>query len=131
MNMIPIPPKAMDAIKGQLHAFEMKFGRPPGPNDPIFFEPDLDVPTPISAQKIEDQMVTTMAIAGIPAYLIWGHMKTGLIPTEDNRHLMSADAKRDWKRAMREYDRDQPDLAPYIAAAQERLAANAYYDRKM
>jgi hypothetical protein len=45
-------PEAMDVLKGQREAFEEKFGRPPGPEDPLFFDPTADTPQPIPPEKI-------------------------------------------------------------------------------
>jgi hypothetical protein len=33
----------MDMMQQQLQAFREKFGREPGPEDPIFFDPDADI----------------------------------------------------------------------------------------
>lgn len=38
-------------IKRQEIAFEEKFGRMPGPDDPLWFDPDLDEPTPMSGEN--------------------------------------------------------------------------------
>ena len=40
-------------MKAQLARFKEKFGREPGPNDPVFFDPDEDTPTPIPEWKID------------------------------------------------------------------------------
>lgn len=58
------------ALKGQLDAFRQKFGREPGPDDPIFFDP--------AAEQ-----------AGIdPAYfLAW--REVGYLVTESNQHTFS------------------------------------------
>lgn len=45
-------PEAMDVLEGQREAFEQKFGRPPGPEDPLFFDPTADTPQPIPPEKI-------------------------------------------------------------------------------
>jgi hypothetical protein len=41
------------AMKAQLARFKEKFGREPGPNDPVFFDPDEDTPQPIPEWKID------------------------------------------------------------------------------
>ncbi|MFI2747265.1 hypothetical protein ACH5BA_13310 [Kitasatospora sp. NPDC018623] len=38
-----------DAVQRQLARFREKFGREPGPDDPLFFDPDADEPRPRSA----------------------------------------------------------------------------------
>jgi hypothetical protein len=49
---IPITDEMVERLKGQAKAFEAKFGRPPGPNDPIFFNLESDVLEPMSQQQI-------------------------------------------------------------------------------
>ena len=34
-------------------AFRKKFGRDPGPGDPVFFDPDADTPTAITPERME------------------------------------------------------------------------------
>jgi hypothetical protein len=45
--MFPMTPWVHEALLEQRKAFVEKFGREPGPGDPVFFDPDKDVPTPI------------------------------------------------------------------------------------
>jgi hypothetical protein len=47
---VPLHPKLQEALEAQRAAFTAKFGREPGPHDPIFFDPDADVPRPINAE---------------------------------------------------------------------------------
>ena len=45
-KQIKMDPELARAMKNQLRAFKKKFGREPGPNDPVFFDPDADTPQP-------------------------------------------------------------------------------------
>src|SRR5262245_3412466 len=45
-------------------AFVKKFGRDPGPGEPIFFDPDKDAPTPAPLGKIHIDVVEAMLKAG-------------------------------------------------------------------
>ena len=45
--------EALAALKAQKELFVKKFGREPGPSDPVFFDPDSDVPIPMSEEKID------------------------------------------------------------------------------
>jgi hypothetical protein len=47
LGVVPMTPRVHDALVEQRKAFVKKFGREPGPDDPVFFDPDKDVPTPI------------------------------------------------------------------------------------
>jgi hypothetical protein len=44
------PPRRWQRPAGAAAA-PLKFGRDPGPNDPVFFDPDKDVPTPIDMER--------------------------------------------------------------------------------
>lgn len=39
------------ALREQLERFREKFGREPGPQDPIFFDPDASEPTPLDEDR--------------------------------------------------------------------------------
>jgi len=48
------PPQLLEVFEEQRQAFRRKFGRDPGPEDPIFFDPDSDTPQPVPPEKIRD-----------------------------------------------------------------------------
>lgn len=81
------------ALQAQLDAFAAKFGREPGPEDPIFFDPDCDEPVPMrpeSEEKAWADLFRAAEEAGLdPAYIsAWEEL--GYIVTETNQHLFSA-----------------------------------------
>ena len=41
-------------LKLQVAAFRKKFGRDPLPNEPVFFDPDADVLTPMNEEKMRN-----------------------------------------------------------------------------
>jgi hypothetical protein len=45
-RVVKLSPQIMEALKTQRKAFRKKFGRDPGPGDPMFFDPDEDTPKP-------------------------------------------------------------------------------------
>ena len=57
--------ESYEAIVGQLKLFKEKFGREPGPKDPIFFDPDCDVPTPLSEAKLKRGLIEAARKAGL------------------------------------------------------------------
>ena len=73
-----MPFEAPDAIACQFEAFRKKFGRDPGPDDPIFFDPD-------------------------PAF-IYAFKRTGRIVTESNKHRLTEKELRRWNDAISEYE---------------------------
>ena len=58
-------PQMRDALLEQRAAFRAKFGRDPGPSDPIFFDPDADTPVPMKAGRMEADLAEAMQRAGI------------------------------------------------------------------
>jgi hypothetical protein len=61
------PPELAEALAALVRAFEVRFGRPPGPDDPIFFDPDADTPTPIGPERFHDLTGAAAAAGGDPA----------------------------------------------------------------
>src|ERR1019366_5812058 len=49
---IPMSEELAQAMNQQLQMFRQKFGRDPGPEDPIFFDPDADTPVQSRLGKI-------------------------------------------------------------------------------
>ena len=60
-----IDPEIMAELEEQLKAFKEKFGREPGPNDPVFFDPDADAPQPISIEKLRAVVIEAARKAGL------------------------------------------------------------------
>ncbi|OZF26033.1 hypothetical protein CH295_25685 [Rhodococcus sp. 14-2483-1-2] len=82
-----------EALNQQRKAFQDKFGRDFGPNDPLFFDPDADTPQEISEETLladVDSLIDKALAAGEnPAYFqAW--RDTGFLLTEHNMHLFSA-----------------------------------------
>jgi hypothetical protein len=105
VKKIPLNPEAMNALKRQLKAFEEKFGRPPGPQDPVFFDPDSSVPETISQEKLDRQMMEVMDAAGLDPAFTYAYKKTGLLVTTRNKHLLSRSKRKAWNDAINEYEK--------------------------
>jgi len=58
-------PEVRDALLKQREAFRAKFGRDPGPGDPVFFDPDTDTPTQINKERMEADLDEAFHKAGI------------------------------------------------------------------
>lgn len=93
------------ALREQFSAFERRFGRAPGPDDPLFFDPDLDVPTPITPVKAEAEIVGAMRAAGADPAFIYAYQQTGLILTEMNLDKVSEADRAEWDEAIDRYRR--------------------------
>jgi hypothetical protein len=98
--------EAIAALKEQKKGFVAKFGREPGPGDPVFFDPSKDVPTPMSIEQQrqgQEEIAEAMKEAGIAPDFIYAYMKTGLMPTKQNLQFLSKAEKKEFNDACEEY----------------------------
>ncbi|MBM0274039.1 hypothetical protein [Micromonospora tarensis] len=82
-----------DGFQAQFEAFRAKFGREPGPTDPVFFDPDADEPTPLGQRNLDEMMVQLLQAAedsGADAAPIHAWREVGYLVTQENQHLFSA-----------------------------------------
>jgi hypothetical protein len=56
MRNIKVSPETIAIFQVQLELFQKKFGRDPGPEDPVFFDPKCDVPTPILKSELKESL---------------------------------------------------------------------------
>jgi hypothetical protein len=56
MRDIKVTPETIAIFQVQLELFRKKFGRDPGPEDPVFFDPKCDVPTPILKSELRESL---------------------------------------------------------------------------
>ncbi|WP_290748176.1 hypothetical protein [Amaricoccus sp.] len=93
-------------LRKQKKRFIKKFGREPGPNDPIFFNPDTDNPEPITEAQVEEMaraMLKAMISSGLPAHLIYAYQKTGLVVSEEGYKNISPEDRAAYNSAIDEY----------------------------
>ena len=92
--------------------FEEKFGRPPGPDDPLFFDPDADEPQPVSLTGLETATVAMLEAAGICPAWIYAYQHTGgLLPRPDGSFATGRD-QAEWDEVISRYVRvHQPGAA--------------------
>ena len=62
-RVIKMNAETENILKRQLEKFRQRFGREPGPTDPVFFDPASDTPRAIT----EDQMMTGLRDAAVKA----------------------------------------------------------------
>ena len=62
---VKLTPELRQILEHARAQFIAKFGREPGPGDPVFFDPGKDVPTPLDANKVRADLVRAMRRAGI------------------------------------------------------------------
>jgi hypothetical protein len=96
--------RTREILDGQRQRFREKFGRDWGDDDPVFFDPDADSPTPISAVKMEADVLDAMPKAGTPPQIMYAYKRTGgLILTEEMRDHWPPDRVQEWDAAIDEY----------------------------
>jgi hypothetical protein len=99
-----------EAMERQAERFREKFGRDPGPEDPIFFDPDADEPRPFDLDTATREMAEELRHAGMEAgidpSLIEAWCELGYVVTEDTRHLFSASDIAVWNEAVRRHAGD-------------------------
>jgi hypothetical protein len=100
---MPIHAELRAALGDQLKLFKEKFGREPGPNDPVFFDPNADTPQPINSDEVETEITRAMDLAGIEPAKVYAYKKTGLLPSSENWELLSEDDRDAWSDALNEY----------------------------
>jgi hypothetical protein len=64
-GVVPMTPRVHAALLEQRKAFIDKFGREPGPGDPVFFDPDKDIPSPIGAERLDADLEKALQDSGI------------------------------------------------------------------
>ena len=64
-GVVPMTPRVQEALLEQRKAFVEKFGREPGPTDPVFFDPDKDIPTLIDPARMNADLEGAIRDAGI------------------------------------------------------------------
>jgi hypothetical protein len=100
---IPVSDETLELMREQQAAFRQKFGREPGPNDPVFFDPDADTPQPMDLEACREAMIKAMADAGIRGALIYAFQKTGRLVSEGNQKFLTDAELKEWNDAIEEY----------------------------
>jgi hypothetical protein len=100
---VKLAPEAMEAIEGQLQRFREKFGRDPGPNDPIWFDPDADEPMQMSGVRMQADILEALRKAGTPPEIAYAYRKTGLLSLGGDMSRWPKDHVEEWKAAVAEY----------------------------
>ncbi|WP_137235329.1 hypothetical protein [Streptomyces sp. BPSDS2] len=81
-----------DGLKSQHKAFKEKFGRDPGPDDPIFFDPDADEPVPLTKEYFDNLMLDMAGRAadmGMDPAFLHAWREVGYVVTTENRDMFT------------------------------------------
>ncbi|MFI8928886.1 hypothetical protein ACIG3E_14565 [Streptomyces sp. NPDC053474] len=91
-SVIRMSPKLQNDLERQLEFFREKFGREPGPGDPVFFDPDADEPTRLTREHFDNkllEMAGRAAEIGIDPAFLHAWREVGYVVTEENRSLFT------------------------------------------
>jgi integrase len=105
LRSVPLSPEAVASFERQREAFRAKFGRDPGPDDPVFFDPDAKTPQPMDMDALQRQVIEAMVQVGIDPALIYAYSKTGLMVTDENLASLSRERRGEWEAAIAGYGR--------------------------
>jgi integrase len=75
---VKLSPEMVAALEEQRAAFVAKFGREPGPNDPVFFDPDKDTPTRMDPSALYARLSEAAERAGIDSERVLEFLRAGL-----------------------------------------------------
>jgi hypothetical protein len=102
-KVLRVGPDQAAALEAQVRRFEEKFGRPPGPDDPLFFDPGADEPQPVSLTGLETETVAMLEAAGICPAWIYAYQHTGgLLPRPDGSFASARD-QAEWDEVISRY----------------------------
>ena len=103
---IPMSPELVEHMEAMRKQFVEKFGREPGPDDPIFFDPDADTPAFLSPAKMKADW-ERICEAGIKANLdravIYAMAKTGRMLTQENQKHLDPQEIEEWGDAVAQF----------------------------
>jgi hypothetical protein len=104
---VPLDAGALEALEAQRQLFEAKFGRPPGPSDPIFFDPDADEPVPINEATVERESARLFRGMGLSEAFVFANKTTGVLPCRTNLDLLPPGDFEEFLDAYRQVDPDE------------------------
>lgn len=110
---VPVNMEAADMLHELFTVlFRQKFGREPGPDDPVVFDPHADTPQRLTNEKHAQLLADMGAAAGLPPHFVYAMRQTGFIVTESNKSVMPKQKIEEWERAMEEYFQVDVELKP-------------------
>jgi hypothetical protein len=105
-KIIPINHETAEIIAQRKKLFREQFGREPGPDDPLFFDPGVAAPQFLSDESTDEMWKSLLQAAGdsgIDPAIVYAMNKTGRIVTETNVHFLTDAELQEWNDAVDEY----------------------------
>jgi hypothetical protein len=95
-------PRAMRKLTQLRAAFISKFGREPGPDDPLVFDPDAATPTPFP-RKSREAISAAMTAAGTAPQIVYAYERTGLLLSKEAASKLPPQQLAEYRAAIEEY----------------------------
>ena len=73
---VQLDPTQRELLERQREAFRAKFGRDPGSEDPVFFDPKADDPRPLNDESLVATVVDAIRAAGMCSEQEQSHQAT-------------------------------------------------------
>jgi hypothetical protein len=105
-KIIPINHETAEIIAQQKKLFREEFGREPGPDDPLFFDPSVAVPQFLSDESTDEiwkRLLQAAGDSGIDPAIVYAMNKTGRMVTEANLEFLSDWELQEWNDAVNEF----------------------------
>ncbi len=105
-KIIPINHETAEIIAQQKKLFREQFGREPGPDDPLFFDPGvaaLQFLSDDSTDEIWKSLLQAAGDSGIDLAIVYAMNKTGRMVTEANLEFLTHSELQEWNDAVNEY----------------------------
>ena len=103
-QLVRLTPEGVQIVHALRARFEQKFGRAPGPGDPVFFDAEADAAGPIDQVRFDATIIAAMEAAGVGAAIVHAYRRTGLLVTEHNVTDCSRDDILRWQAALEDYE---------------------------
>ena len=100
---VPLDAELARLLRRQEQSFIEKFGRLPGPEDPVCFDPHAPEPQPMIDEAVDPHLLEAMHKASIRPALIYAYQKTGRKVTQANQRYLSPADRQAWQDAIAEW----------------------------
>lgn len=101
---IPLDKESLEAIE---HRSPPSLVREPGPNDPLFFDPEADSPQAYPHEKFQrdwnELFDKTVRTGGMRPEIAYAAKKTGRVVTKENKKNLTRAELKEWDDAVKEY----------------------------
>lgn len=96
-----VPPRVQQLLAKQIEKFRKKFGRDPGPDDPLFFDPREAEPMPLP--DVGHHILEAMSKANLPPEFVYAFRRTGLLGLRKDKSAWDPADIAEWNAAIDEY----------------------------